>query len=153
MSAAAKKTPKMGRTLKFLLWAAVFCGLLLALDQVLLRVPLRQPGLAAVQDFYRDFRGRLLELGGGAPGSIEAVIDGAPPPSPPGRSVPADANEAPPARPDAGVAPGGGQPPPASAAPAGPRYLYVDEDGELRFADTLEEIPQRFRADAQPLEP
>jgi hypothetical protein len=151
MSAAAKQTPKMGRALKFLLWAAVFCGLLLALDQVLLRVPLRQPGLVAVQDFYRDFRGRLLELGGGTPDSIEAVIDRAPPV---GReSVPVNAGGPAPPPPAAGVAPGSGQEPPGTAKPAGPRYLYVDAAGELRFADTLEEIPRRFRADAQPLEP
>lgn len=32
-------------------------------------------------------------------------------------------------------------------------YFYADELGELRFADTLAEIPERFRKGAQRLEP
>jgi hypothetical protein len=33
-----------------------------------------------------------------------------------------------------------------------PRYLYVDNGGQLHFADTLQEIPPRYRKEAQLLE-
>ncbi|MFO7576852.1 MAG: hypothetical protein R6W66_03905 [Pelovirga sp.] len=32
-----------------------------------------------------------------------------------------------------------------------PRFLYVDRDGELHFADHLEQIPAAYRQTAQPL--
>ena len=50
------------------------------------------------------------------------------------------------------------KPAPASSSPApaagvsAPRYVYVDGQGELRFADRLEEIPAAYRKDAQRLE-
>ncbi len=36
--------------------------------------------------------------------------------------------------------------------PAKPqRYLYADEHGVLQFADSLEQVPLKYRQDAQPL--
>lgn len=127
----------MKRLLKFLLWTLVFCALLLAVDQTLLRVPLQQPALAAVRSFYLDFRQRLIHLGSRpAPASIDAVIEQAQKKAPP--------------------APGAKAPEPASApakepAPKG-RYLYVDGHGELQFADRLEDIPPPFRREARRME-
>ena len=46
-------------------------------------------------------------------------------------------------RQDAGV--------PARQAPS-PRYLYADENGQLQFADSMENIPPQFRKEAQRLD-
>lgn len=45
---------------RFLLWSLVFLLILAGLDQLLVRVRLRTPVLAQGQDFYREFRGRIL---------------------------------------------------------------------------------------------
>jgi len=132
----------MSKSLKFLLWTLVFLGLLLATDQVLLRVPMEQPALAAVRGFYLDFRGRLLRLAGHAPpATIDQLIDEAvqspAPVSTPGRPATAPRPAPAPAQPEAAAA---------------PRYLWVDAAGDLQFADRLEDIPERYRGEARPLE-
>jgi len=125
----------MNKFVKFLLWSLVFLGLLLACDQLLLRVPMQQPALAAVRAFYLDFRGRLIDLGEGrSPATIDQVIDRAVTTGPEDDG-PAQAQA--PAAPD----PGGTQ----------PHYLYVDGEGNLQFADRLEEIPARYRKEARSL--
>jgi hypothetical protein len=40
---------------------------------------------------------------------------------------------------------------PPAAPPTADRYIYVDADGELQFADSLEDIPPALRKDAQPM--
>jgi len=35
---------------------------------------------------------------------------------------------------------------------AAQRYVYADSEGNLQFADSLNEVPEAFRAEAQPLE-
>jgi len=126
----------MNKLLKFLLWSVVFLALLLACDQLLLRVPMRQPALATVRSFYLDFRGRLLGLGERRPpATIDQLIDReVRSQSPPPRKAPPAARTT------------------APAAGETPRYLYVDGEGNLQFADRLEEIPQRFRSSARPME-
>lgn len=42
--------------------------------------------------------------------------------------------------------------PAPTAGESNPHYLYVDKQGELRFADRLEEVPAAYRKDAQRLE-
>jgi hypothetical protein len=122
----------------FLLWAIVFFLLLLALDQLWVRVPMQQPALAAVREFYLEFRGRLLHLAGGpAPVTIESVIDQAIPDPPKSPS--------PLLKPALPVSP-------AQPATTTPRFLYVDSSGTLQFADRLEDIPAPYRASARPLE-
>lgn len=113
----------MPRLLRKLVWGLLFLALLVGIDQTLLHVSMDVPGLAELGEFYRDFRSRLFRLGrtDQAPSS-EAVAE-----------RPAPAAPLPP-----------GEPP-------SPRYLYVDDRGELHFADTLEEIPPAFRREAQPL--
>jgi hypothetical protein len=126
----------MNKLTKFLLWSVVFLALLLACDQLLLRVPMRQPALATIRSFYLDFRGRLLHLGEHRPPpTIDQLIDRevqSPPP------LPAAKRLAPAAK---------------TAAPAsGPRFLYVDGEGNLQFADRLEDIPRKYRKAARPME-
>jgi len=121
---------------RFFLWGLVFCGLLAAADQVLLKAPLTAPGLHEVQVFYRDFRGRMLTLFGvPGGGSIEQLIGEAE------RGVTPAAGAGP-------VAPGvtSGAP---GRAPLAQRYLYVDQDGALQFAESLQQVPPRYRASAQ----
>ncbi|RMF44814.1 MAG: hypothetical protein D6751_08460 [Deltaproteobacteria bacterium] len=118
----------MKKLRRFLLWSLVFLVLLAACDQVLVRLPAGDGALAVVQQFYVDFRSRLFGvITGEAPRSIEQVIEKA-------------------AKPPAAPAKG------PSAVPAGPRYLYVDADGNLQFAESLQEIPAAFRSSAQKLQ-
>lgn len=152
----------MSRLFSLLLWTAVFLLIVLAVDQLLLRVPASLPAHVAVADFYRDLRGRVLDLAKGgkpapapaaeatpatppalptkavkeAPGSVEAIIEqrAATP------SVPAKA--AAPARPPTAIPQANG---------AQPRYVYADDQGQLHFADSLNEVPVGYRSKAKVL--
>lgn len=103
-------------------WLLVALILLVCLDQALMRLPFDAPGLRQAQVFYQDFRGRLVKLIPHSSGS-DAIEE-----------VIGQAEEQPPA-----------------PVTSGPRYLYVDEQGVLQFADSLAEVPKRFRQDARPL--
>jgi hypothetical protein len=111
----------MMKMLKWFAWLLVLIVLLAGIDQALLRLPLDTPGLYQVQRFYRDFRSRLLALAGGD-GEKQSI--------------------------EQLIESTGPQ-----EHPQGPnrRYLYVDENGELQFADSFEQIPVRYRNEAQPL--
>ncbi len=109
----------MNKSSKAIFWVIVFFCLLLTVDQFLLRVEFRSGGMQVAQEFYLDFRQRLIGLGSApAPQSVEEVI-----------SEKED------------VAP-------VPEAPA-PRYLYADENGQLQFADSMEDIPPEFRKGAE----
>ena len=72
------------------------------------------------QEFYLDFRQRLMGLvAEPSPGSVEEVITN--------RGVETS---------------------PSPESPS-PRYLYADKQGQLQFADSMEDIPPEFRKDAQ----
>lgn len=135
-----------------LLWTLVFLLLLTGIDQLLVRVPVSAPAPLAVATFYRDLRARLLDLakgGGAAPAPARPVKPVPPAPAKPGSA--------------AGIgevierhqaAPATAPPPPSARAPAGdatPRYLYADDQGELHFAETLAEVPERYRRRAKAL--
>lgn len=132
----------MPRLIKPLFWTILFLAMLLAVDQLLVQVPPVHPAHAAVSNFYRDFRGRLIDLAFGekqaAPKSIEAVI---------GRQIekpkiPAKATAKRPAADSSSAQP---------AVKPGQRYIYSDAGGELQFADSLEEVPVELRGQAQPM--
>ena len=115
----------MIRIARFLIWTVVFIAILLALDQFMVRVPVKITGVQSVQRFYVDFRSRMLRLvqkparplpAKAAP-SVESIIENAPPRH---AAVPPETS--------------------------GPKLFYVDSKGELRFADSLDEVPERFRA-------
>jgi len=112
----------MNKTSKAIFWVIVFFALLLTVDQFLLRVEFSSGGMHAAQEFYLDFRQRLIGLGSGEePNSVEEVITG--------KEAMAPVQEAP-----------------------SPRYLYADENGQLQFANSMEDIPPKFRKDAERLE-
>lgn len=131
----------MGRLFKLLFWFLVFVILVVVADQVLLRTPPVHPAHAALREFYRDFRSRLLEVivivPPESPESIEAVID---------HERNADG------APTTDGAAGPGSPSGPRAEGAGNRYIYVDRQGVLQFADSIGEIPKAYRESAQPLE-
>ena len=113
----------MLKMIKRLCWILLVCALLIGGDQLLVRVPLETPGVTQLQDFYIDFRSRLLALAGfetSQPDSIEQLLPT-------------------------------GEPPAGSSEGTASRYLYVDESGALQFADSLQEVPARYRSQAQPL--
>ena len=116
----------MFKILKLFAWVLIAGVVLVAFDQLLVRVPLQLPGVTAAQTFYVDFRSRLLDLMGledtvpAAEQSIEQVIE---------------IHKTDPAR------------KPASDQ----RYLYVDDAGALQFADSLDQVPAKFQQSAQPL--
>ncbi|MBE0599505.1 MAG: hypothetical protein IH614_19875 [Desulfuromonadales bacterium] len=119
-------TSPMRRLSLFLLWSCVFLALLVALDQLLLRLDFKSPPLRAVQTFHHDFRSRLL----GLPSKADS------PPPAAERQRPSASDQ-----------------PPAPGAPPLPGYVYVDESGDLQFVDTLQEVPRRYRGEARPLQP
>jgi len=113
----------MLKLLRMLLWLILVLVVVGGLDQFLVRVPLETQGLSPVQTFYVDFRSRLLGLVGIETAAEPASIE--------------QVIEA------------------TSAAPQqnkkSQRYLYVDAAGELQFADSLAQVPLKFRKSAQPL--
>jgi len=114
----------MLKLLKYFLWVVVLLALTLGFDQLMMKLPLQAPGLSQTQQFYVDFRARLLWLVRGTasspPDAIEAVIE---------KTATA----------------------PKQSAKKSNRYLYVDSSGTLQFADSLQQVPSQYRQDAQPL--
>ena len=114
----------MLKLLKYFLWLIVILALTGGFDQLMIKLPLDAPGLKQGQQFYVDFRTRLLGFTGGdvssPPDAIEAVIEQT-------TTAPVQSSNKP------------------------NRYLYVDASGTLQFADSLQQVPSQYRQDAQPL--
>ena len=129
--------------IKPIFWTFLFLVMMLAIDQFFVQVPPVHPAHAAVSNFYQDFRGRLIDLTFGekkkAPKSIEAVIDKL---QKDNKTVPSKS-----------ITPGAKKADPAGATPAKKtqRYIYSDGKGELHFVDSLEEVPDKYRGQAQPM--
>ena len=117
----------MNRTSKAIIWTIIFMALLLAADQFMLRVEFSQPQMQVARSFYLDFRERLIDLGGEpAPGSVEAVIESTRPDTTPGIVTRRNEGDS-------------------------PSYMYLDPEGVIQFADSLEEIPRGLRSRAERL--
>jgi hypothetical protein len=143
----------MGRLLSILLWAMVFLVIVLAVDQLLVRVPATLPAHVVVADFYRDLRGRVFALAMGVkatPAPASAPVKA----TPPAQAVKAPSGsieaiiEQQPARPAPAAPPKTSRPVPQEP---GPRYVYADDQGELHFAETLAEVPAPYRDKARRL--
>jgi hypothetical protein len=113
---------EMLKVLKYFLWLVVISTLVVGFDQLMLKLPLHSPGLKQTQQFYVDFRSRLIGLlkegTPAAPASIESVIENTATVVPP-------------------------------ATKKSNRYIYVDSDGTLQFADSFQQVPKKYRQDAQ----
>lgn len=111
---------------KYFLWVVVTLVLAGALDQALVRMPLAIPGLQQTQAFYIDFRSRLLGL-------VTGTATVAPLPE----SIDAVIERS--------------TAPVVAPVVKSKRYLYVDTNGTLQFADSFEQVPAKYRQVAQPL--
>ncbi|MDT8441168.1 MAG: hypothetical protein RQ723_05875 [Desulfuromonadales bacterium] len=139
------------KPIRWLFWTLLFLLMLLGVDQFFLHVPPLHPAHAAVSGFYQDFRGRLLDMTFATERrpAVPAAATKSPAKPPPQPAAPA-------VRPPAGKAASieeiidtsGGA---TKAGEAVRRYLYTDAAGALQFADSLQQVPERYRADAQPL--
>jgi len=133
----------MNRFLSVLLWTVVFLLIVLAIDQLLVRVPATLPAHVAVATFYRDLRSRVFDLTKGAK------------PVPAKPAAPAKAKEPP--RAAVGIEAVIGQrqgPGPTAKSPVREqtlRYVYADDKGEIHFAGTLAEVPVEYRGKAKRL--
>ena len=114
----------MLKLLKYFLWILVILALTVSFDQLMVQLPLHSPGLKQTQQFYVDFRIRLIGLFGKnpdpQPDAIETVIK---------KTTTAT----------------------LQSATKSKRYLYVDDSGALQFADSLQQVPKQYRKEAQPL--
>lgn len=133
----------MTRLIKPIIWTLVFLALMLAVDQFLVQVPPAHPAHAAISRFYLDFRNRMIDILFGekkvSPASIEAVIEGKQGPRQQAGALPTAKGQ------EHGKA--------AAELSSKPkkRYIYSDANGELQFADSLEEVPKKYRGQAQPM--
>jgi hypothetical protein len=132
----------MHRLIKPIFWTFLFLVMMLVIDQFLVQVPPVNPAHAAVSNFYRGFRSRVIDLAfndkKAAPESVEAVIEK----QQEQETAPQKSKES-----------GQEQSTPAKKSQAGEsqRYLYSDGKGELHFTDSLEEVPEKYRGQAQPM--
>jgi hypothetical protein len=133
----------MHRLIKPIFWTFLFLLMMIVIDQFLVQVPPVHPAHAAVSNFYQDFRSRLIDLTFGekkaTPKSVEAVIE-----------KQQKDQKAPPQKVNK---PGQKQTEPANKLQLkkSQRYLYSDGKGELHFADSLEDVPDKYRGQAQPM--
>ncbi len=118
-------------------WGFLFLGLLLATDQLLLRIELPSSSYTALRTFYVDFRQRLIDGPGDEKTTINSPVVTKKPQSPPPVSV---RESLPTTFPE----------PTSSKASGG--YFYADEHGELLFVDRLDDVPEEYRDQAQPLQ-
>jgi hypothetical protein len=132
----------MHRLIKPIFWTFLFLVMMLVIDQFLVQVPPVNPAHAAVSNFYRGFRSRVIDLAfndkKAAPESVEAVIEK----QQEQETAPQKSKES-----------GQEQSTPAKKSQAGEsqRYLYSDGKGELHFTDSLDEVPEKYRGQAQPM--
>lgn len=133
----------MRRLIKPIFWTFLFLVMLLVIDQFFVQVPPVHPAHEAISNFYRDFRGRLIDLTFGEkqaePESVEAVIEKqqAAEKKTTTTTVTTDKKPAAPAK--------------SNSPEKSQRYIYSDGKGELHFADSLEEVPDKYRGQAQPM--
>jgi len=133
----------MHRLIKPIFWTFLFLLMMIVIDQFLVQVPPVHPAHAAVSNFYQDFRSRLIDLTFGekkaTPKTIEAVIEKQrkDQKTSPQKVKKPDQKQTKPAN--------------NTQPKKSQRYLYSDGKGELHFADSLEDVPDKYRGQAQPM--
>ncbi len=142
----------MKRLIFGFLWVGVFILLLVVVDQIFLHYRgFEQPFMRDMQKFHADFRQRLF--------GVPHLQPPAATPPPQKRVAPAVADDKKAASMDAlvkreigrTVQKKGAQ---AKTAPAGDatlRYIYVDAQQNIQFAQRLDEIPAALRKSARPV--
>lgn len=122
----------MKRLFIWLLWTVVIVGVCIAGDQLLLHFSVNSPIYGAAQTFYKDFRGRIIQLVRKEDHRLEAVKESWPTTLPP-----AVKEKIPPLL-------------QGKAEPGG--YVYSDKNGGLHLTSRLDEIPKEYRAAAKALQ-
>ena len=122
----------MKRLFIWLVWTLVIVGVCVAGEHLLLHFSMDSPIYGTAQTFYKDFRGRLIQLVKKEDYRLDAVQERWPPTLPP-----AVREKIEPLLPD-------------EAKPGG--YVYSDKAGGLHMATRLEEVPKEYRATAKPLQ-
>ena len=89
-----------------------------------MRMRMEVPVLQQSQTFYLDFRTRLLNLVSNKSDTTPKTIDAVIEQTAKPKSAPSEQLT---------------------------RYLYVDDSGTLQFADSLQQVPAKYRNEAQPL--
>ncbi|OQY17157.1 MAG: hypothetical protein B6I36_09345 [Desulfobacteraceae bacterium 4572_35.1] len=122
------------------IWLVSFLLLLLVLDQFLLRYPgFNTPLLDDFQHFYQDLRQRVIAVETSPqPHTIQGVISASKEPVD-GTGVVQQAYKV-----YEKIA--------RQEEPAPVRYIYLDEQNTLNFADSLEDIPLELRSSARKLD-
>lgn len=115
----------------WLVWALVFVGVCIASDQLLLHFSMDSPVYNAAQTFYKDFRGRIIQLVKKEDHRLEAVKGSWSPPLPPAVQKKIE---------------------PLLPAAETSGYVYTDKAGGLHLATRLDEVPREYRATAKPLQ-
>ncbi|MBN2426814.1 MAG: hypothetical protein JXK94_00600 [Deltaproteobacteria bacterium] len=111
---------------QFLIWFTLFILVLLAVDLSMIYIPSQSQGFNQVRNIYLDFRFRLLAFVAGNSGNdLDKFL----------RNRLSDK--------------GGSRLP---LQEKGPRFFYVDGNGEIRFVANLDEVPSGYRSQAQKLE-
>ena len=122
----------MKRLFIWLLWLLVIAGVCVAGDQLLLRFSMNSPISGAAQTFYKDFRGRVIQLAQKKDHRLETVKENWAPPLPPAlmeKIEPLRQRE---------TEVGG--------------YVYTDKEGGLHLTTRLDDVPKEYRAAAKPLQ-
>lgn len=114
----------MLKLFKYFLWLVVIAALMIGFDRLMVLVPLKAPGLSETQVFYTDFRSRLFNLFGENQRTQQDKIE---------KVIEKSAKLDP------------------QTMKKTTRYLYVDDNGALQFADSLQQVPFKYRHNAQPL--
>jgi hypothetical protein len=114
----------MFKMFKYIFMLIIILLLAISFDQIMMRSSITLPGARAGQQFYVDFRTRLVHLLSPATDSAKDSI---------GKVIETTTRQA--------------------LQPSTPtqRYIYVDRHGVLQFADSLQDVPAEFRKEAQPL--
>ncbi len=133
----------MHRLIKPIFWTFLFLLMMIVIDQFLVQVPPVHPAHAAVSNFYQDFRSRLIDLTFGekqaTPKTVAAVIEKQQKSQ---KSSPQKVNR---------LNRKQVKPATKSQVKNSQRYLYSDGKGELHFADSLGDVPEEYRGQAQPM--
>ena len=114
----------MLKLFKFFIWIIVVLALAVGFDQFMVRTPLNVTGLKETQIFYVDFRQRLIRLINNGQRSASDDI----------QAVIERSNEQ-----------------KKVEEQSASRFVYVDRNGELQFADSLKDVPAEYRENAQPM--